>query len=98
MDETALFYELGPSQTLSCSKVIGTKISKKRVTIALCANSTGSTKITPFLINNVGSPRIFKLNNFNPSVFLDYESNKKSMDDSTFIQHIHREVKQQDCI
>ena len=78
MDETALFYELGPSQTLSCSNVIGKKISKKRVTLALCANSTGSTKITPFLINNVGSPRIFKQNNFNPSVLLDYESNKKA--------------------
>ena len=50
MNETALFYELGPSKTLSCSKVIGTKISKKNVTIALCTNSTGKPKITPFLL------------------------------------------------
>ena len=60
MGDIALFTELGLSYKLSCSKVIGTKISKKCVTLALCANSAGCTKIKPFLINNVSSSRIFK--------------------------------------
>jgi hypothetical protein len=50
MDETALFYALSPNKTLACKSVCGTKLSKKRITIAFCANSTGSIKLKQFVI------------------------------------------------
>lgn len=49
-DETGLYWRLLPDKTLSVSKEVGTgsKKSKERVTVLVCANMTGSEK-QPFL-------------------------------------------------
>ena len=77
MDETGLFYRLLPNQTLSTQKKeSGTKKSKERVTIGLCANATGTDKLRPILIGKSKKPRPFK--NFEPSLYVDYQYNKKA--------------------
>lgn len=58
LDETGLFYRLGPNYTLATKKVSGTKKSKDRITVALAANATGTTKIKPFVIPKVQRPRV----------------------------------------
>lgn len=78
MDETALFYELAPNQTLACKNVQGKKLSKKRITVALCSNSTGTIKIKPLIINTSKNPRLFKEKKFNPLLHVIYKSNKKA--------------------
>lgn len=78
LDETALFYEMGPNRTLSFKKISGQKLSKKRVTIALCSNSTGTFKIRPLLIHNSNNPRIFKKENFNHDLYVKFTANKKA--------------------
>lgn len=76
MDESALFYELLPSKTLSISsKSSGSKQSKKCVTIMLCCNMDGSGKRKMMIIGKFKAPRCFK--NFNISHFADYRSNTK---------------------
>ncbi|XP_061191527.1 jerky protein homolog [Saccostrea echinata] len=59
LDETGLFYRLGPNYTLATQKVSGTKKSKNRITVALAANATGTTKLKPFVITKVNRPRCF---------------------------------------
>ena len=59
LDETGLFYRLGPSYTLATTKLSGTKKSKDRLTVALTSNATGSTKLKPFVISKVNRPRCF---------------------------------------
>ena len=79
MDETGLFYRLKPNQTLaakSATKQKGTKISKERVTVALCSNATGSDKRRPLLIGKSAKPRAFK--NFDASFYVKYRNNKKA--------------------
>jgi hypothetical protein len=43
IDETGLFYRLGPNYTLATLKVSGTKKSKERITVALTTNATRTT-------------------------------------------------------
>ncbi|XP_060085270.1 jerky protein homolog [Ylistrum balloti] len=52
MDETELFYRLGPNYTLATETTKGTKKSKDRITVALTANATGTHKFKPFVIAN----------------------------------------------
>ncbi|CAB4411964.1 unnamed protein product [Rhizophagus irregularis] len=49
MDETGLFYRLEPDRTLATRRLSGRKKNKERLSIALCANSDGSHKLTPLL-------------------------------------------------
>ena len=44
-DETALFYRLEPDKTLASRRVQGKKKNKERITIGLCTNATGKTKL-----------------------------------------------------
>ncbi|XP_064482539.1 tigger transposable element-derived protein 4-like [Ornithodoros turicata] len=77
MDETYLFYKLGPSSTLSTQAEPGTKKSKARITIALICNASGTDKQKPIVINNAARPRCFG-KTFDPSVYCDYYHNKKA--------------------
>ncbi len=77
MDETALFYKLQPCQTLATSSVNGQKLSKDRITIALCMNADGSDKLKPIIINKSKRPRSFgKV--FNPHSICSYYHNPKA--------------------
>ena len=63
VDETGLFYEVLPNGsyiTKAEVDVHGVKSSKKRVTLVLCTNSTGTDKLKLQLINSSKRPRCFK--------------------------------------
>lgn len=76
MDETGLFFHLEPSTTLATGPVQGKKKSKERLTVALCANATGTHKLKPLVIGKSKKPRCFGA--FQPSVFVHYRFNKKA--------------------
>ena len=58
-DETALFFKLQPNKTLSNGSVSGTKLSKERLTVALCVNATGTYKCKPLVIGKAKKPQCF---------------------------------------
>lgn len=78
-DEFALFYELLPSVTLEMigSAVKGRKISKKRLTGLLCANSTATIKLKPMVIGKAAKPRAFKSINIK-LLACEYQSTAKA--------------------
>ena len=53
LDETALFFRLGPNATLAVSNVKRIKKSKDRITIALVTNATGTEKPKAFVIGKI---------------------------------------------
>ncbi|CAB4437326.1 unnamed protein product [Rhizophagus irregularis] len=59
-DETGLYWDLEPSKTLARGPLSGKKKSKKRVTILLTYNVTGTEKLTPFFIYTSKNPRALK--------------------------------------
>lgn len=61
-DETGLFYNLQPDNTLCYQeeKCHGGKKSKLRITVLLAANSDGSEKLPPYVIGKSANPRCFK--------------------------------------
>lgn len=61
-DETGLFFRCVPSKTLALKgdQCSGGKKSKDRVTVLLCANMSGSEKLTPLVIGKSLKPRCFK--------------------------------------
>ncbi|XP_067930663.1 tigger transposable element-derived protein 6-like [Watersipora subatra] len=61
MDETGLFYKLMVDKTLHFKgeKCSGGKLSKERLTVALCANMSGTEKEVPIVIGKFGKPRCF---------------------------------------
>lgn len=76
-DETGLFYKCLPGKSFtlkgdSCQKG---KHSKQRVTLMLCANMSGTEKLTPLLIGKYRRPHCFK--NIH-SLPLEYEFNSKA--------------------
>ena len=75
MDETSLFYRLLPTSTLATGKAEGSKLSKERITIALCASSKGEM-LKPVLIGKFAKPRCFK--SFNPLNFVYYYYNQSA--------------------
>ena len=77
MDETGLFYRLMTDKTLSfeIKKCSGGKLSKERLTVALCANMSGTEKMEPIVIGKYGKPRCFKNVTNLPGV---YKFNKKA--------------------
>lgn len=77
LDETALFYQLQPSQTISNRSVYGHKTSKKRLSVALCANYTGKEKLKPIVISTAEKHHCFgKL--FEPNNYVSYYHNPKA--------------------
>jgi len=77
LDETGLFYRLMTDQTLSFKgeKCSGGRLSKERLTVALCANMSGTEKMEPIIISKYGRPRCFKNVTNLPCV---YKFNKKA--------------------
>ncbi|XP_051171030.1 jerky protein homolog-like [Leptopilina boulardi] len=62
-DETGLFWKMMPRATFVTeyeNKAEGSKISKERVTVMVCANADGSHKIPLFVIGKSKKPRCFK--------------------------------------
>ena len=85
LDETGLFYRLGPNYTLETTKVSGTKKSKDRITVALTSNATGTTKLKPFVISKVNRPRCFG-KTYNPETYVRYRHNAKAWMTSELFQ------------
>ena len=89
MDETGLFYKLIPRFTVllkteDVASTRGTKESKDRVTLTICANATGSHKLPLMMIGSAKEPACLRTANW-PSGF-DYINQKKSwQDQSTFL-------------
>ena len=77
MDETGLFFRLQPDKTLSTAPVRGTKKSKERISVALCANADGSDKLKPLVIGKAARPRCFP-KAFNVQSVVHYYHNKKA--------------------
>lgn len=77
MDETGLFYRLEPDSTLATGPVKGKKKNKERITVALCANATGTHKLKPLVIGRSKRPRCFG-SSYNPGIYVDYKNNTKA--------------------
>nr|XP_042904651.1 tigger transposable element-derived protein 6 [Parasteatoda tepidariorum] len=82
-DEAGLFFQLLPDRTLAFKgeKCYGGKKSKQRLTVLLCANSTGTHKIQPLVIGKSLKPRCFKNVKSLP---VEYKANKKAWMTSKF--------------
>jgi len=48
IDEMGLFYQLAPNRTLCTNQQSGKKVSKKRITVAVCCNQDGSEYLNIF--------------------------------------------------
>ncbi|GBC33314.2 tigger transposable element-derived protein 6-like [Rhizophagus irregularis DAOM 181602=DAOM 197198] len=59
-DETGLYWDLEPSKTLAQGPLSGKKKSKKRVTLLLTCNATGTEKLKPTFIHTYQNPRILR--------------------------------------
>lgn len=81
-DETGLFYNLQPDNTLCYQKekCHGGKKSKLRITVLLAANSDGSEKLRPYVIGKSANPRCFKKDIPLPT---KYDANQKSWMNAT---------------
>lgn len=64
-----------PDRTLATAPLAGTKKSKERITVAFCANATGSDCLKPVVIGQRKSPRCFK--NFDPQSLVHYYHSPK---------------------
>ena len=58
-DETGLLYQAEPRASLSAGAIKGKKVSKERLTIALCTNVTGTERFKPFVIGKSKRPQCF---------------------------------------
>ena len=93
MDETGLFFRLGPNSTLATGAVKGTKKKKDRLTVAVCCNATGTDKLIPLVIGKSKRPRCFgKKGTFNPEIYVQYTSNKKAWMTSPIYQQWLRDL------
>ena len=59
MDETAFFYCASPSTSITKDNIAGRKAIKKRLTVAVCCNADGSTKLPLLFVGAVRAPRFF---------------------------------------
>ena len=61
-DETGLFFKKLPLRTYEKKKAspLGTKIINERISILLCANASGTEKLTPLVIGKYLKPRCFR--------------------------------------
>lgn len=76
-DETALYYKLLPSKTITFQgdDCAGGKKSKERLTVMVCANATGTERCRLLVIGKAAKPRCFKGVKTLP---VDYVANKKA--------------------
>src|SRR3989440_1894227 len=76
-DETGLFFQMTPNQTLATKLVKGKKKDKERITVLLCTNATGTDKLKPLVIGKSANPRCFK-HIRKENLDAKYEANKKA--------------------
>lgn len=89
-DETGVNYCMPPDTTICQSPIRGRKKVKKRLTLLVCANTTGSEKFPLMFIGNAMRPRCFKKKSGRELGF-DYWANSKSwMTMSLFFQWLLR--------
>ncbi|XP_023318329.1 tigger transposable element-derived protein 6-like [Trichogramma pretiosum] len=83
-DETALFFKCLPDKTLAFKKETchGGKNNKQRITLLLAVNSTGTDKLTPFVIGRSAKPRCLKGIKNLP---VEYHANQKAWMNSMLI-------------
>ena len=55
-----MYWDLEPSKTLAQGALSGKKKSKKRVTLLLTCNATGTEKLKPIFIHKYKNPRILR--------------------------------------
>lgn len=90
-DETGLFYNLEPNRTLILQdekmELRGVKKQKDRLTVALCANMTGTIKLPLYCIGKSANPRAFK--GFDRERYCKWSSNNTAwMNGDTFRQYL----------
>ncbi|XP_064475509.1 tigger transposable element-derived protein 6-like [Ornithodoros turicata] len=89
-DETALFFKLGPTRTLSPTRFPGTKRSKVRVTVGLLCNASGTDKCKPVIIGHAQRPKDFG-KKFSPAPYCYYYANGKAwMTSDIFLETLRR--------
>ncbi|KAI6648161.1 Tigger transposable element-derived protein 6 [Oopsacas minuta] len=99
-DETGLYYKVLPTKSLVEKNKIcnGTKTSKDRLTILLCANMSGTEKLKLLMIGKSQNPRCFKHMDFS-QMLVQWKANKKAwMDSSIFgewLKDINNKMKRQ---
>ena len=71
-DETSFFYQLLPHKTNCTKRISGYKISKKRITIGCCINSTGTHKLPLLIVGISKKPRCFSNYNVQDDFFYFY--------------------------
>ena len=89
-NETAIFWKLLPDRTLTfrSDDLHGSKISKERVSVMVCANMDGSDKVPLLVIGKSAKPRCFKNALTLPT---QYTSNKNAwMTSSVFVDWIRK--------
>ena len=78
MDETGLAWKAVPTKTLAHgkeAKISGKKVKKDRVSVGLCANATGTHKLTPLFVYKFENPRALKhVKNKLPVIFKSQKS------------------------
>jgi hypothetical protein len=76
LDETALFFRLGPNKTLATTKqkLEGLKLSKERMTVAVVVNASGDEYIKPIVISTARKHHCF--GRFDPNSIVSYFFNK----------------------
>jgi hypothetical protein len=90
-DETALFWRMEPTRTLSTRPVSGTKKSKERITVFLTCNATGEEKFPPLFIHKFENPRPIK-NIEKSSLPVWYYWNKKAWMQSSIFNHYLKRI------
>lgn len=89
-DETGLNYCMPPDRTISAHPLPGRKKDKKRLTVLVCANASGSEKFPLMIIGNAQRPRCFRKLSGAQHGF-DYWSNKKAwMTSALFFEWLGR--------
>jgi hypothetical protein len=86
MDETGLFYRLLPSTTRASKRPEGHKISKERITLALCVSATGEI-LKPIIIGKSANPRCFNNPEFYPQNFCHYYHNSSAWMTKSIFKH-----------
>lgn len=91
VDETALFFKLLPTRTISFKgeHCTGGKLSKERLTVLVGANMSGTNRLKPLVIGKSKHPRCF--NNVT-TLPVSYDANTKAwMTQAIFSKWIHGE-------
>lgn len=89
-DETGLNYAMPPDRTISKKPMPGRKKDKRRLTLLVCCNASGTEKYPILFIGNSKQPRCFKKKSAAELGF-DYAWNKKAwMNMSIFFEWLER--------